>query len=126
MTKRFSSGPVVRACNKSVSAMCVWGRSDLSTRDVVHWECQSSNHRALHSRHGNGGLTIHEGAWAYCDGAGANDAHHWSATGGAPLESLVRWTAPNGLTDEGDRPLVAGATNGSPKGLRKATGVRRT
>src|SRR2546426_8945122 len=126
MTKRFSSGPVVRACNKSVSAMCVWGRSDLSTRDVVHWECQSSNHRALHSRHGNGGLTIHEGAWAYCDGAGANDVHRWSATGGVALESLVRWTTPNGMSAEGERTLAASATNGSPKASRKASGARRT
>src|SRR2546426_1457149 len=126
MTKRFSSGPVVRACNKSVSAMCVWGRSDLSTRDVVHWECQSSNHRVLHSRHGNGGLTIHEGAWAYCDGAGANDAHRWSPTGGVALESLVRWTAPNGAPVEGVRPLTVTATNGSPKASRRTSGVRQT
>src|SRR6267378_7125706 len=80
------------------------GRRTLSTRSIVHWECHSPDHRALHSRHGNGGLTIHEGAWAYCDGAGANEAHRWSATGGVALESLVRWTAPNG----------ASATNGHP------------
>jgi hypothetical protein len=72
----------------------------LSTRDVIHWECKSPEHRALYSRHGNGGLTIHEGAWAYCDGAEADDAHRWSPTGGVALESLVRWTAPIGQFQE--------------------------
>jgi len=99
------------------------GRPDLSTRDIVHWECQAPAHRAMHSRHGNGGLTIHQGAWAYCDGAGANDAHHWSATGGVPLESLVRWTMPNGVSAERGQVIAA---NGSPKVLRKTTGVRPT
>jgi hypothetical protein len=106
--------------------MCAWGRSDLSTRDIVHWECQSSEHRALHSRHGNGGLTIYEAAWAYCDGAGADDAHMWAPTGGVALESLVRWTAPNGVAANGDSQVAATATNGAPKGLRKTSGVRRT
>ncbi len=80
----------------------------------------------MNSRHGNGGLTIHEAAWAYCDAAGADDAHQWSPTGGVALESLVRWTAPNGAPVNGDAPVIATATNGSPKGLRKASGVRRT
>jgi hypothetical protein len=88
----------------------------------------------MHSRHGNGGLTINEGAWAYCDGAGADDAHHWSATGGVPLESLVRWTAPNGgpIEPKGApaavRPssLPGNVTNGSSKASRKTSGVRRT
>ncbi len=98
----------------------------MSTRSIVHWECQSPDHRALRSRHGNGGLTINEGAWAYCDGADADDAHRWSATGGVPLESLVRWTSPNGVSTNGDGPLAASTTNGSPKGSRKTSGVRRT
>jgi hypothetical protein len=80
----------------------------MPTRSIVHWECQSPDHRGLLSRHANGGLTIHEGAWAYCDGVGADDAHQWSPTGGVALESLVRWTAPGG----------AGATNG-PAGVRR-------
>src|SRR5437016_7469475 len=111
----------------------VGGRPHLSTRDIIHWECQSAAHRALHSRHGNGGLTIHEGSWAYCDGAGANETHRWSPTGGVALESLVRWTMPNGASTKDERPLVASAlngnpsaTNGHPKVSRKATGVRRT
>jgi len=103
-----------------------WGRSDLSTRDIVHWECQSAAHRVLRSRHGNGGLTIYEAAWAYCDGAGADDAHQWSSTGGVALESLVRWTAPNGRSANGGSPLAVAGANGSPKGLKKTSGVRRT
>ena len=124
---------VVGGRNKLVSPSARWGRPDLSTRDIIHWECQSPEHRALHSRHGNGGLTIHEGAWAYCDGAGANETHRWSPTGGVALESLVRWTMPNGASTKDEQPLVASAlngnpsaTNGHPKVSRKATGVRRT
>src|SRR5437870_113651 len=79
MTVRVLGVEVVRSFAIDQLAL---GEAGLSTRSIVHWECHSPEHRALHSRHGNGGLTIHEGAWAYCDGAGANDAHHWSATGG--------------------------------------------
>lgn len=98
----------------------------MSTRDIVHWECQAPEHRALHSRRGNGGLTIHEGAWAYCDGADANDPHRWAPTGGVALESLVRWTAPNGGGTPEDRALAGGATNGTPKTTKKLSGARRT
>jgi hypothetical protein len=100
------------------------GEVDLSTRDIVHWECQSPAHRALHSRHGNGGLTIHDAAWAYCDGAGADDAHQWLPTGGVALESLVRWTAPNGSGAKDEHALAS--ASGAPVGLRKASAVRRT
>src|SRR5437016_12679532 len=117
---------VVGGRNKLVSPSARWGRPDLSTRDIIHWECQSPEHRAMHSRHGNGGLTIHEGSWAYCDGADSSDAHRWSATGGVPLESLVRWTVPNGAAATNGHPAAARAMNGSPKVLRKTTGVRRT
>jgi len=72
----------------------------MSTRSIVHWECHAQAHRALASRHGVGGLTINQGSWAYCDGAGADDRHRWVPTGGLPLESLVRWTAPNGVVME--------------------------
>lgn len=114
----------------------------MSTRSIVHWECHAPEHRALRSRHGNGGLTIHDGAWAYCDGAGSDEAHRWSATGGVPLESLVRWTAPNGApADVHARAPVNGApvnrggptaqlaarpTNGTvAKTARKTPGVPR-
>ncbi len=32
--------------------------------------------------------------WAYCDGDGSDDAHHWVATGGVPVELLMRWSKP--------------------------------
>ena len=89
------------------------------SRSIVHWECQAPAHRALRSRHGNGGLTIHEGAWAYCDGAGADDKHQWSRTSGVALESLVRWTAPNGIAADADRVLAASATSGTSKAVRR-------
>ena len=98
----------------------------MATRSIVHWECQALEHRALLSRHGNGGLTIHEGGWAYCDGAGADEGgHQWTPTGGVPLESLVRWTAPNGngLAPEG-APAVA-KPNGNAKSARKTASLRR-
>ena len=84
------------------------------------------------SRHGNGGLTIYEAAWAYCDGAGADDRHLWSETGGVPLESLVRWTAPNGNghvngngNGDGGAPTKA-HPDASERTSRKPVGVRRT
>jgi hypothetical protein len=111
------------------------GGGDLtSTKSIIHWECKSPEHRALRSRHGNGGLTIHDGAWAYCDGAGSDGAHHWSATGGMPLEALVRWTSPIGATADappptnGSRPqfTVRPANGSAAKAASKTTGVRRT
>ena len=109
-------------------------------RSVIHWECQAEEHRALYSRRGQGGLTIHEGTWAYCDGEGGNEAHRWVATGGVPLESLVRWSAgparisghgPNG---EGLRNTTAitalgpRTTTTKPMGTpaRRTTGLRRS
>ena len=111
-------------CNSNVR---VGGGDTMSTRRTVHWSAGQPR-VAGHSRHGNGGLTIHERAWAYCDGAGVDDAHEWKETGGVPLESLVRWTAPNGVSIESGRPLagVAAATNVSPRASRKTSGVHRT
>jgi len=95
------------------------------TRSIVHWECQAPEHRTLRSRHGNGGLTIHDGSWAYCDGAGSDDGHHWAPTGGVPLESLVRWAAPNG--HDAPPTLKTTHTNGEPaSAVKRPTGVRRT
>jgi hypothetical protein len=80
----------------------------VAARSIIYWECRAKNHRALASRHGVGGLTINEGSWAYCDGAGSDDAHDWSATGGVALESLVRWAAPAARLDV-DRPVTSAA-----------------
>lgn len=98
----------------------------MATRSTIHWQCQSPSHLSLHSRHGNGGLTIHERAWAYCDGAGADDAHDWRETGGVALEMLVRWTAPNGVSRTDDRPYAgAGSSNGHLKAVKKTAGAHR-
>jgi hypothetical protein len=92
---------------------------------VVHWECQAPEHRALKSRRGNGGLTIHEGAWAYCDGAGADVGHRWSATGGVPIETLVRWSAPNGDHPAPVRIAETAGAGTAVKTGRRTTGIRR-
>lgn len=93
-------------------------------KDIVLWECKAPAHRALPSAHGNGGLTIHEDGWAYCDGAGADERHEWVATGGVPLESVVRWTAPAG--NVAPRITITPATGSAAKPAPKTTGVRRT
>lgn len=119
----------------SAHALILGEAIELSTsRDIVYWHCEAPDHLALRSRRGNGGLTIHDGAWAYCDGAEAGDDHRWSATGGVSLESLVRWTTPIATS------LIAGSSAATPaqramtkdtngpltKTLRKTSGVRRT
>jgi hypothetical protein len=58
---------------------------------VIAWQCESAEHLAMRSRLGIGGITIHEGGWAYCDGLAGDAEHRWVATGGVPLESVVRW-----------------------------------
>jgi len=72
---------------------------------VIQWQCESAEHLATPSRHGIGGITIHEGGWAYCDGLDGDDKHRWVATGGVPLESVVRWgragQSPNGANGNG-------------------------
>jgi len=88
----------------------------LTTATLVHWECRSETHRTLRSRRGEGGLTVNEGAWAYCDGAGAEDGHSWASTGGVPLAALIRWSAPNGKERQG--------TNGAPP-VVVANGTKR-
>lgn len=59
---------------------------------VVHWVCRKDAHRAAPSRGGRGGLTVHQGRWAYCDGLVEDDRHEWVPTGGVPIERLVDWT----------------------------------
>jgi hypothetical protein len=79
------------------------------TKELIHWECHSPDHRALRSRRGNGGVTIYESTWAYCDGDTADDRHLWVATGGVPMESLIRWTSPIAAPSNGDGPTVHAA-----------------
>ena len=81
---------------------------------VIAWQCESAEHLTMRSRHGIGGITIHEGGWAYCDGLDGDDEHRWVATGGVPLESVVRWGrpghSPNGANGNG----ADGATKRGP------------
>jgi hypothetical protein len=35
---------------------------------------------------------VHQGRWAYCDGAVDDNDHDWSPTGGVPIDRLVDWT----------------------------------
>lgn len=58
---------------------------------VIHWVCRKDPHRAAPSRGGRGGLSFHQGRWAYCDGDVADDQHEWSPTGGVPIDRLVDW-----------------------------------
>lgn len=58
---------------------------------VVHWTCRKEAHIAAPSRGGRGGLFVHKGLWAYCDGAVADAEHEWVATGGVPIDRLVDW-----------------------------------
>jgi hypothetical protein len=59
---------------------------------AIHWSCRSEAHRAAPSRGGRGGLTVHQGRWAYCDGSVEDDQHEWTPTGGVPIDHLVDWT----------------------------------
>ncbi|HEX9437396.1 MAG TPA: hypothetical protein VGA16_09600 [Candidatus Limnocylindria bacterium] len=59
---------------------------------AVHWVCRKDAHRAAPSRGGRGGLTVHRGRWAYCDGVVDDDQHEWAPTGGVPIDHLVDWT----------------------------------
>jgi hypothetical protein len=59
---------------------------------TVHWTCRKDAHRAAPSRGGRGGLSVHQGRWAYCDGMVEDDEHAWTPTGGVPIDRLVDWT----------------------------------
>ena len=65
-----------------------------SSNAIISFECTKPGHLEALSRRGVGGLTIHEGAWAYCDAMTADQEHDWSATGGVPQADLVRWSKP--------------------------------
>ena len=70
------------------------GEVSVASRAVIHFECRAPAHLALPSRRGSGGLTVHDRAWAYCDGDGADDALEWFASGGVPIDLLIRWSRP--------------------------------
>ncbi len=85
-----------------------------SPNAIINFECTKPSHREALSRRGVGGLTIHEGAWAYCDAMTADHEHDWSATGGVPQADLVRWSKPasGGIAAE----LVFGNSGAVPAG----------
>lgn len=58
----------------------------------IHWVCRKGSHLAAPSRGGRGGLTVHQGAWAYCDGVVDDDQHEWMPTGGVPIDRVVDWS----------------------------------
>lgn len=58
----------------------------------VHFTCRKAEHLAAPSRAGRGGLTVHQGRWAYCDGEVEDREHEWVATGGVPIDRLIDWT----------------------------------
>jgi hypothetical protein len=60
---------------------------------IVQYECRNLDHLRAGSRRGKGGLVIHHGTVGYCDGLHVDAAHRWVATGGVPIEFLVK-TAP--------------------------------
>ncbi|MGH2500414.1 MAG: hypothetical protein ACRDF0_10060 [Candidatus Limnocylindria bacterium] len=58
----------------------------MSSTAAVSYECRLAAHRHAD---GQGVLTIHQGAWAYCHGEGGGEEHHWVPTGGVPFETLA-------------------------------------
>jgi hypothetical protein len=79
---------------KRPSAHIPTGEEHMADRAAIHFECRALAHIALPSRRGSGGLTVHNRAWAYCDGDGADAAHDWVASGGVPIDLLIRWNRP--------------------------------
>lgn len=73
----------------------LWAERDrIATTPIeaaVHWVCRAPAHRSAPSRAGRGGLTVHQGRWAYCDGDTDDDAHDWVPTGGVPIGGLIDW-----------------------------------
>jgi hypothetical protein len=55
---------------------------------VVRYQCVAEAH--ISPDRSTGGVTIHEGKWAYCDAPDAQTPHQWAATGGITLEHLIR------------------------------------
>ena len=57
----------------------------------IYWVCRKQSHRAAPSRGGRGGLTVHDGRWAYCDADVSDSVHEWAPTGGVTIDQLVDW-----------------------------------
>jgi hypothetical protein len=57
----------------------------------VHWTCRKQAHLDAPSRAGRGGLVVHRGRWAYCDGTVTDTEHMWIETGGVAIDTLIDW-----------------------------------
>ena len=57
----------------------------------VHWVCRKPSHLSAPARAGRGGLFVHEGRWAYCDGDTPDRDHEWAPTGGVSIDRLIDW-----------------------------------
>lgn len=58
---------------------------------AIHYVCREPAHLAAPSRAGRGGLTAHQGRWAYCDGAVEDRDHEWVPTGGVTIDRVIDW-----------------------------------
>ncbi len=94
-----------------------------SPNAIISFECTKPSHRDALSRRGVGGLTIHEGAWAYCDAMTADQEHEWVATGGVSQADLVRWSKP--ASGSIGAQLVFGNSPGRPPAPRTAQPSRQ-
>jgi hypothetical protein len=68
---------------------------------LIHFRCDDPSHLAAPPRHGRGGIVIRHGTTAYCDGDVMDERHRWVATGGVPLETLIREAAQLRLGEDG-------------------------
>ena len=54
---------------------------------VIAFVCVAKRHGA--AKGSRGGVTIHQGQWAFCEGSSATEDHDWQPTGGVALEQLL-------------------------------------
>lgn len=66
-------------------------RGSVHVDAAIHWRCESPAHHEAPSRAGRGGLVVHRGRWAYCDGAVSDARHEWVETGGVSIDTLIDW-----------------------------------
>jgi hypothetical protein len=59
---------------------------------AIYWVCRKPSHRSAPSRAGRGGLSTHQGKWAYCDADTTDREHEWSPTGGVTIDQLIDWS----------------------------------
>ena len=55
---------------------------------LIAYSCDAPEHHAASMPPDK--LTIHDREWAFCAGDARADGHHWTRTGGASYEDLMR------------------------------------